>query len=371
MNKIIVVLFAVLVSLPLAGTLAGIDGADPATENREMAPFPEWKGTWASARDYPAGFERWFGDHFAFRARLIRWYAESRMFVLGVSSSSSVLKGSAGWLFYADDGGIEDYANVEPLASADLASWREALVRAREWLRERGIGYVFSVAPDKATIYPEFVPRSIQPVGTRSRTAQLLAALQDTHVAAVYSRPELIRAKPRERLYFKTDTHWNDRGAWVAYCQIIDAVRQQVPATPPPWSRAELDPVNIEVPGQDLARMLGLARVLHETDLRLIPARPRRARVVEPPGITDPMSEVGRLVTEIADPRLPRAVIFRDSFASRLAPLLSEHFQRAVYLWQNDFDAQAVLEEHPDVVIQEIVSRHLYEFVASPELVPR
>jgi hypothetical protein len=371
MNKVIVVLFAVLVSMPLVGNLAGVDGADPATENREMASFPKWTGTWASARRYPAGFQQWFEDHFAFRARLIRWYADSRMFVLGVSSSSSVLKGSDGWLFYADDGGIEDYANIEPLASSDLASWREALVRTRSWLQERGIGFVFTIAPDKAAIYPEFVPRSVHPVAVHSRTDQLLAAVADTRVAAVDPRPELIGAKSRERLYFKTDTHWNDRGAWVAYRQIIEAVRRQVPATPPPWSRSEFEAVDIEVPGQDLARMLGLARVLHETDLRLIPARPRRARVVDPAGITDPMSEVGQLVTEIADARLPRAVIFRDSFGSRLAPLLSEHFRRAVYLWQNDFDAQVVLEERPDVVIQEIVGRHLYGFVASPELVPQ
>ena len=75
-------------------------------------------------------------------------------------------------------------------------------------------------------------------------------------------------------------------------------------------------------------------------------------------------------MTEIDDPSLPRAVIFRDSFVSRLVPFLSEHFSRAVYLWQNDFDAAAVEHEHPDVVIQEIVGRHLYNFIPSPELVP-
>ena len=92
--------------------------------------------------------------------------------------------------------------------------------------------------------------------------------------------------------------------------------------------------------------------------------------MVDPPG-AEPTSELGRVVTEVADTRLPRAVIFRDSFASRLVPFLSEHFSRAVYLWQNDFDADVVGSEHPDIVIQEIVGRHLYSFVASPELVPR
>ena len=42
----------------------------------------------------------------------------------------------------------------------------------------------------------------------------------------------------------------------------------------------------------------------------------------------------GRLVPEITGSTLPRAVIFRDSFVSPLVPFLSEHFSRAVYLWQ-------------------------------------
>src|SRR5262249_52699631 len=152
--------------------------------------------------------------------------------------------------------------------------------------------------------------------------------------------------------------------------QIIEAVRRQLPRTPAAWTRDDYDNVEEPSAGRDLAGMLGLRNTLHETDLRLIPKRPRLARVVDPAG-EDPMAGLGRLVTEIADPRLPRAVIFRDSFASRLVPFLSEHFSRAVYLWQNDLDADTLVTEHPDVVIQEIVGRHLYTFLASPELIPR
>jgi len=119
----------------------------------------------------------------------------------------------------------------------------------------------------------------------------------------------------------------------------------------------------------DLAGMMGLKRVLREEDLTLVPRRPRLARVIEPPGAA-PTAEEGFLITEIPGSTLPRALIFRDSFASRLVPFLSEHFSRAVYMWQNDFDAEAVIKEKPDVVIQEIVGRHLYNFIPSPELVP-
>jgi alginate O-acetyltransferase complex protein AlgJ len=382
LNALLVGLFAAVISLPLAANLAGHDGADPTAENRELATFPRLDGSWKAIVGYGRGLGAWFDDHFGFRSSLVRWYGESRLFGLGVSPSAAVVKGRDGWFFYADDEAMVDFAAEQPLSPDEVANWRAAVVGARDWLRRRGIAYVFTIAPDKHEIYPDEVPTSIRRVGATRRMDQILAALEDAGVAAVDVRPALEAARRRERIYQKTDTHWNDRGALVAYQQIIDAVRAQVPAVPRPWTRDDFEAVVRQREGMDLAGMMGLTRVLRETDLALVPRRPRRARVIEPAG-AEASAEEGRLVTLIpgmpgtggnpGNPAsaLPRAVIFRDSFFSRLAPFTSEHFSRAVYLWQNDFDADAVLQERPDVVIQEIVGRHLYNFIPSPELVPR
>jgi alginate O-acetyltransferase complex protein AlgJ len=155
----------------------------------------------------------------------------------------------------------------------------------------------------------------------------------------------------------------------VAYEQIIAAVRARDPRVPAAWRRSDFVAASRQVAGMDLARMMGLSHVLFEPDLQLTPIRPRRAVVTWPAGAAS-NAEEGRLVTEIPGSALPRAVIFRDSFASALAPFLSEHFSRAVYLWQNDFDADAVLRESADVVIQEIAGRHLHTFIPTPALVP-
>ena len=368
MRALQAVLFVVVISLPLGANIAGVDGADPAAENRELAPFPRASLTWRSIADFGNGLSAWFEDHFGFRSTLVRWYGDSRLRVFGVSPTTTVVKGADGWFFYGDDWSIEDYANLDPLSDAALANWREAIVRARTWLDARGIPYVFTIAPDKHVIYGDEMPDTIVKVGDLSRTDQLFTALQDLGLA-VDVRSSLAGAKLRERTYQKTDTHWNDRGALVAYERIVAAVRARVPRTPAPWTRDDFVAAEAVRPGMDLAGMMGLTRVLRETDLTLVPKRARRARVVEPAGGA-PTAEEGRLVTEVDDASLPRAVIFRDSFVSRLVPFLSEHFSRAVYLWQNDFDAAAVEQERPDVVIQEIVGRHLYSFIPSPELVP-
>ena len=368
-SGVLVAIFVAAISLPLAANLAGLDGADAGAENRELAPLPRLDSSWSSIAAFGPGLSLWFEDHFGFRAALVRWYGESRLFLLGVSPSAAVVKGRNGWFFYADDKGIEDYVNEEPMSAAGMVNWRAAVGAAHEWLRSRGIAYVFTVAPDKHVVYPEQMPSSLTRAGSVSRTDQVFAALRGSGVVAVDVRPRLLAARAHERIYHRTDTHWNDRGALVAYQQIIAAVRAQVPATPAPWTRDDFTPVVRNVEGMDLAGMMGLKRVLREQDLQLVPKRPRRAQVVEPAD-AELMAEEGRLVTEIPGSTLPRAVIFRDSFVSRLVPFLSEHFSRAVYLWQNDFDADVIRHEHPDIVIQEIVGRHLYSFIPSPELVP-
>ncbi len=245
-------------------------------------------------------------------------------------------------------------------APADLERWRSTLADTNDWLAARGIAFLFVVAPDKHVIYPEEMPASLRRVNATSRTDQLYRYLESrTDVQLVDVRPALVEAKQRERVYYLTDTHWNDRGALAAYQQIIGVARRAVPAVPPAWTRDDFAPVQRYIEGQDLAGMIGLKRLIGETDVALVPTRPRKARVIEPAG-ADPSAEEGLIVTEIPGSSLPRAVIVRDSFASRLAPFLSEHFSRAVYEWQNYVDLETVQRERPAVVIQEIVGRHLF-----------
>ena len=168
-------------------------------------------------------------------------------------------------------------------------------------------------------------------------------------------RPALLAAKRADRLYHRTDTHWNDRGAFVGYQSIVDALAEEFPGLRSA-SRSAFEPRVVQSEGLDLARMLGLTEVLREDDLVLVPRGPT-ARILEPEH-PNPRLTHARIVTE-APTRGPRAVVFMDSFGPGLVPFLSENFSRAVYLWQNNMDPQVVQQEHPQIVIQEWVGRAL------------
>jgi hypothetical protein len=272
-----------------------------------------------------------------------------------VSASPDVILGRERWLFYAGDGHSEDIASAIPFTHDELEVWRSTLQHTQDWLRARGIAYVFVLAPDKHQVYGEELPAVAAPRGEETRTDSLVRYLRDHSTVPVLDlRPALIAAKAGERLYHRTDTHWNDRGAYVAYAAIVRALG--VAGEPAP--RTSFDAPAVSVPGLDLAGMLGVTGALTEEDLPLRPRLPRRARIVEPSRPDSRLMDA-RIVTEQPDLSRPRAVVFRDSFGSALIPFLAEHFSRAVYLWQYNFDPDVVRAEHAEIVIQEWVGRRL------------
>lgn len=355
--------FLVLLALPALTNVLHVDTTAAGAEHRELAAFPTAEPTWSSIRSLGSRFQSYFQDHFGFRTVLIRAHALLDAEVLRVSPSPTVLWGRDGWLFYADDGGTEDIIADKVLTDAELEAWRKTLIDNRDWLRGQGVEYVFMLAPDKHAIYPEFLPPSIHRLGKQAMMDQLAGYLRShTDLVVVDLKAALLAAKVSDRVYDRTDTHWNRRGAYVGYCAIMSVVAARVAGVEPPWPAADFRPVQTLAHGQDLAAMLGLSDVLLEDELSLVPLRTRRARVVEPPD-PSPNGDEAYLVTEIPGSALPKAVVFRDSFASRLYPFLSEHFSRTVYSWQNEMDPAVVLKERPAVVIHEIVGRHLTSLV--------
>jgi hypothetical protein len=356
-DRALIAVFLLMLVLPPLGTIAGLQRATPEEENRPLASFPTLQMTWASWRAFPDAFTRYFEDNFAFRPALVRWQAAARVKALGVSPSTAVVKGRDGWWFYADDGAMQDYAEVRPFTVEELEGWRHALQDTSDWLAARGIAYLFVLAPDKHQVYPEYMPAAIRPAG-RSRIDQLVEHLgRYSTVRVLDLRPALERAKAGDRIYHRTDTHWNELGAFAAYTAIVDALSQARPDLRP-MPPALFSPHHVRSDGLDLARMMRLTHVLEEDDVTLEWRRPRQASVVEPLQ-PNPNGIDARIVTTAPDAALPRAVVFRDSFASAVIPFLAEHFSRALYLWQHNVDPAAIDAERPDVVVHEIVGRRL------------
>jgi len=329
-----------------------------------LAASPKAPSDFKTLLQFPKNFEAYYNDHFGFREVLIDRYHREMRKRFGQSGVPNVIVGKDGWYFWGGNGLLDDFRGLLPLTEQRLIFWKEDLVRKRDWLAKRGIHYLFVFVPDKQTIYPEYLPDYFQKAKGTTRIEQLMEYLkQDRDVTILDLRPGLLNAKSEKQLYQKTDTHWNDYGAFVGYREMMRKISQWFP-------KEQLKPdfyfhdTMVERPAGDLAKMLGL----HETIREMCPLLKERHFCAQPMELNleienlSKMKETEPFMKGCKDAHL-RAVVFRDSFFSRIEPFLSENFQQVLYLWQS-FD-QKIVERlinnfHPDLVIEEKVERFCF-----------
>jgi hypothetical protein len=354
-------LFMVLLWLPLAGSGLDLDPTPAPQENRKPAPFPHLEPGGRALKAYLAAVESYFNDHFGFRNALVRAHRHLKWRCFG-EGSGDVLIGREHWLYYVGNHGLDCRLGVRSLNAQTLQEWQRTIERRRDWLAQRGMKYLFVVAPDKQSIYPEYLPEWARQPHRPTELDQLIGYLKtNSTVELLDLRPALLAARNEARVYLINDTHWNYLGAFAAYREIIGALKGQFP---------DLEPLPLEAfetnftfrSSGDLAHMAALERSMPEPAYVTLRPRPPLPALAENTDLSilfkrwPPTQEP----VHIENPAQKRkAVVFHDSFSMYLRPFLGYHFQRTVFVWQREWDKGLLERERPDVVIDEMVERFL------------
>jgi len=361
-------LFALGIALPGLALVSTWKATTTRFENRAMAPWPAPE----FARSFAPAFEHAFADRFGGRDFLVRLHHGSLLRTFGVSALRTVMPGTDGWFYWLGEDGqslARHHRGTAEFAQRDVDATVAEFRRRRDWLASLGIAYVVVVVPEKFTIYPEHLPAWVARSSAPSPFDRVRDAIaRDGRVNFVDLRPALRDAKSRERVYFKTDSHWNFNGAVVGYEALMRAVMQALPAGA--LSAIAPAPRPAYVPGVDyyrgdLVQMLGLPSRVREDD-----AAPLGKVLGDTTGRCARRIDKGEFpgfeYFACDRPGLPRAVILRDSMAIPLIPLLSENFRRVVYVSSRKLDRALIEREKPDIVIEELVERSLHAPGALP-----
>ena len=156
-------------------------------------------------------------DHFAFRQEMITAQAALDAAVFHVSNQEDVILGQEDWLFYRET--LDDYLHTAPLSEQQLFGAARTLALLQEYAESRGARLYVTVAPNKASLYPEYLPYVGTPLKGEDDVDRLVPYLGEQGVA--YLDLFAPFRETDEVLYYHTDSHWNVRGAALAHDTLI------------------------------------------------------------------------------------------------------------------------------------------------------
>ena len=140
------ILFFAICLCPSLGML--VTKQETSSENRQLSEFPSPKTEegkinveWLSqAGDY-------FQEHFAFRNELVTGNALLHGRLLETSTADGVIQGKNGWLYYKDS--LDDYLGQDLLSDRSLFNIAHMLSMTQQALEEKGVNFLFTIAPNK------------------------------------------------------------------------------------------------------------------------------------------------------------------------------------------------------------------------------
>lgn len=343
-------LFLLICLLPSAGLF--VTGIRESSENRDSAQMPGLLTDDGLNPYFLNDAGKWFEDHFAFREEAVTGYALLLGKGLGVSSQEKVITGTDGWMFYQDS--LADFQGTMPMTDRQLFDTAHCIAMVQEYAHHNGADFVFAVAPNKNSLYGEYMPYYYQPPHKeKSNLERLEAYLQAEHVnyADLYGCFQ----NSSRMLYHKTDSHWNNLGAALAADRILSGIgKAHASYTDRPYS------VRKDFQG-DLAHMLYPAMPVFEEEIYYEPA---------------PQFSFCGNVKSNFEPKISTRsdgdgslVMYRDSFGNALLPFMAEAFESAWFSRALPYYLSDLSEHRADALVIERAERFLPEMAQqAPEM---
>ena len=197
------------------------------------------------------------GDLSAYHSRAVL----RKGFDYAVGPSINYYEGNEDWLFLgnAHDQSIAKLRlAIEPSAS-DIKDIIEDFSALTEAASQSGTQVALLIGPNKSSVYTEYLPEEVAPSEKRYSTIITDELRGILNLQVVDPTDLLIKNKSDEGyLYWRTDTHWNQKGAYIAYRSLLDELKLNVPA------------VNFSLSGTREGDLIGIAKLdnfpLHADD---------------------------------------------------------------------------------------------------------
>ena len=277
----------------------------------------------------------------------------------GEVSSVQVVGGSEGWLFYRTNkygtDSIGDYEGTNLYSQQELDNIAQDVISAQNELKKRGIKVEFFIPPNKENVYFEFMPDTYSHADI-SRSDKLIEYLKEKGVNIVSAKEELIKEHLTTPLYYKTDTHWNQLGAYIGVRKVLSELGIHIPELSDRiFTSKDLNGNYNCTYGAELSRMAGLQFAFKDDEVYEIEGCTR----VDWQAYENEQSEKGVSHFHNDNAKVKTSMLLiGDSFRTMMIPPLGEQFEDLYVISREEMSIQKIDEISPEYMIIEYVERY-------------
>lgn len=343
----VVVMFGICL-LPFAGMLWKDSGES--VENRTLAGTPVLKNEEGWNVDFLADAGAFFEDHFAYRQEMVTADAKVRGEIFGVSADDSVIQGTDGWLYYMDS--LDDYLGRNVLSDRAVYNVAHTLKMMQDYIEGTGRKFVFTVAPNKNSLYNENMPYYYSVKENEVSNIDKLQAVLEQEEVHYVNLHELF-GKKEEILYHERDSHWNNKGAALAAEALMDALDLEHTS----YENAEYE-VRTDFEG-DLDQMLYPNATTLEDEIYY--AEPFAYEYVN-----EVESNFDPEIQTVNGEKTGSLLMYRDSFGNALLPFMAEEFGEAKFSRGVPYYLDDMFFCNADMVVVERAERFIPDMAENP-----
>lgn len=298
----------------------------------------------------------------------------SLLYSLGTTNNKAIaVVGEDGWVFLGDmfNQNMAQALGRRYYNDTEVNAWVATVGGQQQWLANRKIPMLFTIAPAKWSIYPDKLPKWSQ---SRIGTHIFDQLLRSPHqLPLIDLRPALHEARSVGDTYSPFNSHWNDFGAFVAWQEISHSLGTLDPKLKglyvPEVAGAVMNPDY----GSEFAAMISLPKPNPWMMPSLKAALPD-FQVLGSDGVNTTASgwthtgllELPRHTRNETAKNKLKALVLRDSMGDSLSPYLQAAFYETIQIRHNIDDQKnapnvpALVEKYkPDVVLYVMTERHL------------
>lgn len=302
-------------------------------------------------------------------------YISKKIYPYGLNLfSDQVVIGKEEWLFLGDN-----YAKTITLArnGVDANYAKDANIKSNvlyDWNRffsNQGVkDFKILVGPNKSSVYSEFLPGWIK-LSSSNKIDMMMDATDSKYY--IYPREVLLAAKQyytEYDLYYKTDTHWNSFGGWIAFDYFMKELKKENPEIN--YNQSFYLKDQTRKSGGDLSSFLRLAGWLKDKQqvYSILPSTKINTkckryytsesyRCLNNPEI---VSQSEPLLVESKGSENNKKILWlRDSFGTAISPYMARSFSNIIQVHYHHLNREQLVDLvesfKPDYIFMTIVER--------------